>query len=539
MPMVSFEVLANSRLLTGFTGLVLILLSFGLLKRKRTAWLLTVIVLAVGTVTQLLVRQSFAAAAFDLFLLLLLLLKWRHYVVPTSTTALRRALIALSAVGLLSSLYGVIGLAYLGGFSGEETIWIYFTETWRTVLQTPREVFDPVSRWFFQSLRLSFLAGLLFALIYALSPNALKTIAPLEDKMRAESLVFSYGRSSLAHFTLLGDKHYYFTPDDQAFVAYTVEQGVGLALGDPIGEPAALSAAISGFEAHCEKNGWKAAFYQVLPDHLSLYKAAGFYSLAIGQEAVVDLEKFSKSGKAGKNFRAATNQLVKAGYQARIYRPPHSDERLAELRAVSDTWLADKRGAEKSFSLGKFDDDYLRRALLIILENSTGKAVAFANLVDEFQKNELTLDLMRSLSGLPEDSMLYLFIEMLEYAKAQGYESFNLGLAALSGLRNSKDAPFEERILATVFERFNQFYNFKGLYHFKGKLHPRWEMRYLIYPKRQDILSVLSAVALADSSLGLWGEVKQEVQRRLAERKEKEPKKLVKTPSPEKFSEDG
>jgi phosphatidylglycerol lysyltransferase len=509
---------ATSRLFAGFAGLLLILLSFGLWRRQRSAWVLTVSLLGLSIVIYLLGGLNITTALVNLVLVGLLVAKRSYYVVPVNTSAVRRGLVALLLMMLFIGVYGGIGMVLINDNVPSSSPILPAT-AWRAIIQPATSDLEPMQRWFFSSLPTLFLAGVLLASVYALSPLVLTSLAPLDDKVRARALVEAYGCSSLAHFTLLGSKHYFFTEGDRAFIAYAVVNGIGLALGDPIGTADAIPEAITAFRDYCERHSWKAAFYQVLPNYLDRYREASLQVLPIGQEAVVDLAQFSKAGKAGKNFRAATNQLTKAGYQAKVYAPPQSTDRLAALRKVSDTWLHEKHGSEKVFSLGSFDESYLASSVIIVLEDSTNRPVAFANLVDEFQKNELTLDLMRSLSGLPEDSMLYLFVEMLEYAKAQGYDSFNLGLAALSGLSSSKQASFEERILATIFERFNQFYNFKGLQHFKNKFHPGWEMRYLIYPKRTDVIAVLSAVALADSSLGFWKEVRQELQRRLTERR--------------------
>ncbi len=50
-----------------------------------------------------------------------------------------------------------------------------------------------------------------------------------------------------------------------------------------------------------------------------------------------------------------------------------------ELREVSDAWLAGKKTREKSFSLGRFDDDYLRLFPVGVVR-AGGRVVAFANI---------------------------------------------------------------------------------------------------------------------------------------------------------------
>src|SRR5581483_6692942 len=51
---------------------------------------------------------------------------------------------------------------------------------------------------------------------------------------------------------------------------------------------------------------------------------------------------------------------------------------LAELRAVSDAWLAARGAREKKFSLGYFDEAYLARNPVVLVRQA-GRIVAFAN----------------------------------------------------------------------------------------------------------------------------------------------------------------
>jgi phosphatidylglycerol lysyltransferase len=60
-----------------------------------------------------------------------------------------------------------------------------------------------------------------------------------------------------------------------------------------------------------------------------------------------------------------------------------------------------------------------------------------------------------------------------------------------------------ERGVALLFENMNAFYGYKNLFQFKKKFAPRWEGRYLIYPKGADLPRVAYAVAGVHSSSGL------------------------------------
>src|SRR5690606_27367456 len=122
--------------------------------------------------------------------------------------------------------------------------------------------------------------------------------------------------------------------------------------------------------------------------------------------------------------------------------PLLSDQRelMAELGQVSNAWLADKHTREKGFSVGHFDPDYLAR-LPCALVRQQGRVVAFANIWLSGEKHEISIDLMRHLSGSSGAVMDFMFVELMLWGAQQGYVEFTLGMAPLSGLESRPLAP--------------------------------------------------------------------------------------------------
>ncbi|TFG62020.1 MAG: DUF2156 domain-containing protein [Spirochaetales bacterium] len=149
--------------------------------------------------------------------------------------------------------------------------------------------------------------------------------------------------------------------------------------------------------------------------------------------------------------------------------------------------------------MGWFDEGYLRESLVMTLVSPEGVIYAFANLVPEYKKNELMVDLMRHRKVTEPGTMDFLFASVITWAKEHGYQSFNLGLSALSGVGINKADPAIERVLHYVYEHINRFYNYKGLHAFKEKFDPAWEPRYLVYNGLAALPNVLVAVLRADS----------------------------------------
>ena len=125
--------------------------------------------------------------------------------------------------------------------------------------------------------------------------------------------------------------------------------------------------------------------------------------------------------------------------------------------------------------------------------------MAFANIIQENQANEITIDLMRYRKNTEHGLMDFLFGSLLQWAKEQNFATCNLGLSALAGIGEEPTDPMIEQALHYIFEHVNQFYNFKGLHEFKAKFHPSWSPRYLVYPGISSLPLVAIALMRADS----------------------------------------
>ncbi|MGK0189195.1 MAG: phosphatidylglycerol lysyltransferase [Verrucomicrobiales bacterium] len=156
----------------------------------------------------------------------------------------------------------------------------------------------------------------------------------------------------------------------------------------------------------------------------------------------------------------------------------HFEEIRTDLRTISDQWLDEKNAGEKGFSLGSFNDDYLRHFDFAVIRAGT-EIVAFANVCAGADKGELSIDLMRHSTAAPYGVMEFLFVELMLWGKAEGYQWFSLGMAPLSGLENRTLAPVWNRLGAQIFLLGEHFYNFQGLRNYKEKFDPEWEPRYL------------------------------------------------------------
>lgn len=486
----------GGHLTAAFSGFALMILSIGLWRRKRAAWILTLAVLGVSAVSHLIKGLDYEEALLGLGLAIWLLNLRSHFYARSDPPSVRQGLWAVIASIVFTLLYGVTGFYLLDrhfsvnfglGAAIRQTVVMF------TAFYDPGLLPVPITRFgqFFEnSIYLVGAGTFAYALFMLLRPVLLHHIATSEEYRKAESIINRYGRTSLARMALFQDKAYYFSPGGSV-IAYAAYNGAGIALGDPIGPVTDVPQAIAGFKAFCARNDWAPAFYQTQPDYLEYYKTFGFKSLGIGSDAIVSLAGFTLSGNTNKGLRSAYNRLVRLGYRAVVLRPPLNQLQLAELRAISDVWLKRVHGVERRFSLGWFDEAYLQSGPVMVVHDPDDHPVAFANIVREYQRNEVTIDLMRYFPG--EHGLIdFMFVSLFEWAAREGYTSFNLGLSALSGVGEHPEDPNIERAMHYIFEHISQFYNFKGLHAFKAKFHPTWAPRYLVYPNA----TALPAIAL-------------------------------------------
>ena len=187
-------------------------------------------------------------------------------------------------------------------------------------------------------------------------------------------------------------------------------------------------------------------------------------------------------------------RLERQGGVFRIVDRPDVPAIMSELREVSDDWLEAKAGGEKGFSLGFFDEDYLARFPIAVIERS-GQIQAFANLWLGAERAELSIDLMRYRRGAPEGAMEWLLVHLMQWGQQQGYRWFILGVAPLSGFERSPIAPLWTRLGAFLYQHGEAVYNFQGLRAYKEKFNPLWEQRYLAYPGGLRLPRILADVS--------------------------------------------
>ncbi|MGH9199469.1 MAG: bifunctional lysylphosphatidylglycerol flippase/synthetase MprF, partial [Acidimicrobiia bacterium] len=316
-----------------------------------------------------------------------------------------------------------------------------------------------------------------------------------QERIHARQILSLHGRSSMDYFKVRPDKSLFFSSTGHCFLAYRVGGAFAVVLGDPVGPEGEVGPALWEFGEFCTENDWGLALYQTLPDFLPVYRQLGFKKLKLGEDAIIDLKRFSLQGRGAKSLRSSVNRIERLGIQARWEDPPLSRDMLAELKAVVDDWQQIPGRREREFALGRFDPEYVKSTPALVALDAQGSVLAFVNIVPSYRHGEATIDLMRRRPGAPNGIMDFLLVKLFERDRTQGFERFSLGMAPMTGSLEGENLSAEERAIHFFFQRLSFLFSFKGLRAYKAKFATDWEPRYVLYRTELDLPRL--AVALA------------------------------------------
>ena len=337
-------------------------------------------------------------------------------------------------------------------------------------------------------------AGLLvlFGMLRLLRHARAHAVVPTADTLARVATIVARNDGTAAALALLGDKSIMISQQGDGFLMYGVSGRSWVAMGDPVGDDAARHDLAWSFVEAADEHGAWPVFYEVSASHLPLYIDLGLTLLKMGEEAIVPLASFSLEGAARKGLRRTRRDVEKSGATFAMVDRAEVPSLLPVLREISDEWLASKATREKSFSLGRFDEQYLVHFPHAVIRVDD-RIVAFAN-VWTGNGRELSLDLMRYRREAPPGVMEYLCVSLMLWGAEHGFERMSLGMAPLSGLEVSAIAPLWNRVGGLLYRHGENFYNFQGLRRYKEKFDPVWEPRYLATPAGLALPRILTNV---------------------------------------------
>ncbi len=471
--------------LGSIAGLALLLVARGMLARLDAAWWSGVIIAGISLVLALPKGIAVSEAGVLTFLLVALLASHRHFTRKASLFAgafepgwwLAIGIIMLGIAGLVFFVYRDVGYS-------QEMWWEFEFDG-----HAPRSLRATVA---------VILVALAFAIIKLLRPPKVALDLPSVEELDRAQQILDQQPCADAGLALMGDKALMFSDSGESFVMYGRQGRSWIALFDPVGRDDEKPQLVWKLKETAREAGGRASFYQVRPSSLSVYLDAGLRVFKLGEHAFVPLREFSLQGPRRANLRQGVARGEREGLAFEILPRDQVAMRMPELKQVSDAWLEHHRAGEKSFSLGSFNPDYIRRQP-VGLALKDGHVVAFTTMLATGRKADASVDLMRMMPDAPKGTMDYLLTRTMLHFRDEGFERFGLGMAPLSGMAEHPLASRWHRWGRLLFNYGEYFYNFQGLRSFKEKFDPVWEPRYLATS------GALPLMTLADIALLISG----------------------------------
>lgn len=491
------------------SGLMLLLIARGILRGQRRAWLVAIVVLFASFLSHVVKGLDVEEAVVSGAILLYLLASRRHFRARSDKGSWLRgiAVLFVGAGGALAA-----GVAAVEIFPGRHEprlgLWLATQAVaQRMVGLSSIHIADRLDNFVAPTL-LAVTVGIVgyvgWILFRPVLGERLDPIEPAEAD-RARRIVAEYGGDTLAYFALRDDKRWFFS--GETLVAYAVTQGVALVSPDPIGPVSERRRAWLAFRHFADDHGWPVAVMGASEDWLSIYRSSGMREMYTGDEAVVDVRRFSLEGGRNKGLRQAVNRIANNGYRMEYHDPSEIDDELERrLRALM---TESRRGEmERGFSmtLGRIFDPADKGLLLAVCFGPDGEPAAFCQFVPAPGVNGYSLDLMRRSESEEHPNGLTDFVvaETIEYLRERGMVGLGLNFATMRAvLAGERGEGVSRRVERWFYKKMSDSMQIESLWKYNEKFDPDWVPRYACYESPEQLLPSAAALAKAES----WWEI--------------------------------
>src|SRR5215472_10092880 len=480
-------------------GLLLLMLSHGLRRRKRRAWQAASLLLAFSVLIHL-VHAPYLAPGVVSAILLAGLLFYRDEFYAVGDLHTRWLAVRVFACLLVADV--AIGLAYMlmvHGLARDYSVWQRIVHTTYGLVGVTGPVqFVPEGRSDFFNILTSSLG--VFTLLVTgylfLRPAKQRVRLTEQDDREIRELLRKHGdRDSLGYFTLRNDKSVIWSPTGKSCVGYRVVSGVMLASGDPLGDPEAWPGAIHAFLDEAARHAWAPAVMGCSELGAEIWCREGnLTALELGDEAIVEVAGFSLQGRQMRNVRQMAARVCRQGYEAQVRRlsevPPEEVERLVRR---ADSWRGSPTERGFSMALGRVggpgDGD-----CVIATATENGVLRGLLHFVP-WGSDGLSLDLMRRERTAQPGVNDFLIVETIKAAPELGIKRVSLNFAVF---RSALARGWRGILLFA-----SRWFQIESLYKFNAKFCPLWVPRFFVFSGTRDAPRVALAALEAEAFL-VW-----------------------------------
>ena len=493
-------------------GLLLLMLSHGLKRRKRRAWEATTLLLAISVVVHVIpFREGRIVTAVISALLVGALLYFRteFYAVGDPRTRWR-ALWVFSGLVVADVAIGLTYILLARGLAQDYSLWQRVVHVVYGLVGVSGPVqFVPEQR----SDLFSLLTGTLglFTLIVTVylffRPARPSARLGQQDSERVRDLLEKQGdRDSLGYFTLRSDKSIIWSPTGKSCIGYRVVSGVMLAAGDPLGDPEAWPGAIHAFLDEAARHAWVPAVMGCAELAAEVWCREGeLTALELGDEAVVEVADFSLKGRSMRNVRQMVNRVERSGYVADVRRAGDLGcDHIAGLARQAGSWRGSPTERGFSMALGRLGAPGDENCV-IATATENGVLRGILHFVP-WGSDGLSLDLMRRDRSAQPGVNDFLIVETIKAAESLGIKRLSLNFAMFRAALERGErigAGPVLRLWRGILLFASRWFQIESLYKFNAKFAPVWVPRFFVFPGASDAPRVGLAALEAEAFL-VW-----------------------------------
>jgi lysyl-tRNA synthetase, class II len=327
------------------------------------------------------------------------------------------------------------------------------------------------------------------------------------DAERIRELLDRHGdRDSLGYFALRDDKSVIWSPTGKACVCYRVVSGVMLAGGDPIGDPEAWPGAIRAFLDQAARHAWAPAVMGCSELGAEVWCREGdLTALELGDEGVVNVADFSLSGRSMRNVRQMVSRVARNGYTAEVRRVGDVPrEEIATILGVADSWRGSHTERGFSMALGRVGAPGDEQCV-IATAMCEGTLRAVLHFVP-WGSDGLSLDLMRRDRGSQPGLNDFLIVEAIKAAPDLGIKRISLNFAVFRAALERGERIGAGPVLRawrSILLFLSKWFQIESLYKFNAKFSPMWQPRFFVFPTAKDAPRIALAALEAEAFL-VW-----------------------------------
>jgi lysyl-tRNA synthetase, class II len=482
------------------SGVGLLLLAGGLRRRHRTAWLAAVGLLGGSAVLHVVKGLDVEEALVESFLAGLLTAQASSF--PARAGRGERQAVRGPALTVVAATlaYGMLGLVVNDhDVRGDLGLTGMVTEVGRMALGLGAGVplVGRFGRLFPGSLATVFWLGVLIVAARALTPVLVRRAV---DTGLATAVAGS--DDSLAYFALRDDRATVRAGD--ALVAYGTVGSVALAAGDPLGPLAQWPAVIAAFRDEAVAQGRIAAVLGCGVEAAAAWRDAGLTTIYLGDEAVIDLDRFTLEGRGIRIARQSWNRARRAGFSSLVCRSSELDpDQVAALSELSGQWRGDLTERGFSMALGRLFDRRDPGTVVVAAWDAEGSLRGFLHFVP-WGPDGASLDVMRRDRLAPSWLNDFLVVEAARRLPEYGVRRISLNFSFLRTVLAAGAEPGVAgrlRVARWVLRRLSGPFQIESLYRFNRKFCPDWQPRYLAVEAPEELPQVALAVLRAEGLL--------------------------------------